>query len=415
MFFLMSVVTSVGLLLIVNWIARSNGRLGTAATISAFGGLFGFPCLMLPALLFSGFLMAVAGVVCKFLPAGPRKFRYCSIAAVVGSHLFLGVHSLLTIRDREHWREQYPTQSLEERLGYEGNPREPQAALGAAATGRLDTIGLRALPEVQGGDRLGAAATGRLDTIEGTLDSYEHQKRKYSLRWLHEDTVQDFIESPGFGVTRMMGPRKEDIEIVDAPPIPLPDPAHKTGESGPEDEELLPLESYSPGASEGLPREQELFSLHDGSVLDFVNPKGFGFVRDRAHVKGFQAHQFRALPELATPRETAQRWRVRRLELVSLLKQQEPAVYVSEHLPRMDELRGAPTRPLDAFEKRALAALRAGEDLKAESALDQIRMLGAVRAAHQCLECHRGERGKLLGAFSYRLQRLAPESPASGR
>src|SRR5207249_363954 len=146
---------------------------------------------------------------------------------------------------------------------------------------------------------------------------------------------------------------------------------------------------------------------------DFVNPKGFGYIQDRAHVKGFQAHQFRSVPELPAPKEATRRWRVRRLELVSLLKHNEPAVYVSEHLPRMDELRDARTRPLDAFEMRTLNALQAGDDLKAESAADQIRLLGAVRAARQCLECHRGERGKLLGAFSYRLQREPAQEEAA--
>jgi hypothetical protein len=30
-------------------------------------------------------------------------------------------------------------------------------------------------------------------------------------------------------------------------------------------------------------------------------------------------------------------------------------------------------------------------------------MLGSLRAAKQCLDCHNVQRGELLGAFSYRL------------
>src|SRR5207244_854013 len=98
-------------------------------------------------------------------------------------------------------------------------------------------------------------------------------------------------------------------------------------------------------------------------------------------------------------------WRVYRLELVSLLKFDEPGVYISEYLPRMDELKDAKTRPLDAFEKKSLEELQQGEDLRVSVAGDQMRMLGSVRALKQCLKCHHAERGELLGAFSYVLRR----------
>jgi hypothetical protein len=37
-------------------------------------------------------------------------------------------------------------------------------------------------------------------------------------------------------------------------------------------------------------------------------------------------------------------------------------------------------------------------------------MVGALRAARQCLECHEGRRGDLLGTFSYVLQRVPPRA-----
>jgi hypothetical protein len=70
----------------------------------------------------------------------------------------------------------------------------------------------------------------------------------------------------------------------------------------------------------------------------------------------------------------------------------------------MDELRNAPTRSLDSFESESLRALQAGEDLKVQHEKDAIRMLGSIRAAKQCLQCHEVERGDLLGAFSYKLR-----------
>ena len=76
--------------------------------------------------------------------------------------------------------------------------------------------------------------------------------------------------------------------------------------------------------------------------------------------------------------------------------------YRSDKLPRMDELKDAPTRPPDEFEAAALEKLRAGADLHVGD--DGTRFLGAVRSAKQCVECHGGERGALLGAFSYRLR-----------
>ena len=93
------------------------------------------------------------------------------------------------------------------------------------------------------------------------------------------------------------------------------------------------------------------------------------------------------------------------LDLVSVLKFEAPAVYLTESLPRMDELRDAPTRPLDAFEQEALAALRRGEDLMAQETSDRMRMLGSLRAAKQCVGCHNAEHGELLGAFTYKLTR----------
>jgi hypothetical protein len=130
---------------------------------------------------------------------------------------------------------------------------------------------------------------------------------------------------------------------------------------------------------------------------------GFGYVKDKQHVAGFQAHQFHELPTLEE-----KRWQLRHLELVSLLKFDEPAVYVTDHLPRMDDLRDAPTRPLNGFKRSHLHALQEGEDLAVDSDPDRIFMLGSIRASKQCLQCHTAERGHLLGAFSYQFRRVAP-------
>jgi hypothetical protein len=104
---------------------------------------------------------------------------------------------------------------------------------------------------------------------------------------------------------------------------------------------------------------------------------------------------------------------VRTLDLVGLLLHDEPRVYISEELPRMDKLRGAPTRPLDAFERQALRTIEDGDDLVAVRDGPVVRMLGAIRSTKQCLTCHGGERGDLLGAFSYTLGHNESRAAAS--
>ena len=71
----------------------------------------------------------------------------------------------------------------------------------------------------------------------------------------------------------------------------------------------------------------------------------------------------------------------------------------------MGQLRAAPTRPLDKFESLGLFTVQQGDDLFISRDGEGVRMLGAIRSTKQCVACHGGERGDLLGAFSYTLQR----------
>src|SRR5580704_13498469 len=144
------------------------------------------------------------------------------------------------------------------------------------------------------------------------------------------------------------------------------------------------------------PDQEALRSLHIDSFADFVNVLGFGYIQDQFHVAGFQSHQFRAMPQLKEKSTENDAWRVTNLQLLSLLRFKEPAAYISVHLPRMDELREAKTRPLDAFEKTALAALRRGEDIEIEPGDERIRMLGSIRALTKCTGCHNADEGDLL-------------------
>jgi len=154
-----------------------------------------------------------------------------------------------------------------------------------------------------------------------------------------------------------------------------------------------PTYAVSGGTSTRTADLGALGDLHASGVLDFVHPAGFGYVKDRQHVAGFRSHRFSQVP-------WTREWEVTRLELVSLLRHSEPAVYMSERLPQMDALAGVPLRPLDEPEAEGLTALREGQELWVKGD----RMLGAVRSVKQCVACHGGERGRLLGAFSYTIR-----------
>jgi hypothetical protein len=55
---------------------------------------------------------------------------------------------------------------------------------------------------------------------------------------------------------------------------------------------------------------------------------------------------------------------------------------------------------------------RRDDDVVVKKDGDNYGMLGSLRAAKQCLECHSVERGELLGAFSYLLRRETARSAA---
>jgi hypothetical protein len=78
---------------------------------------------------------------------------------------------------------------------------------------------------------------------------------------------------------------------------------------------------------------------------------------------------------------------------------------MTPNLPQMAEAQNAPKRPLDRFELEGLKALQEGEDLYYRGSDEKARMIGSIRAVEQCLKCHGGSRGDLLGAFSYGLRR----------
>jgi hypothetical protein len=289
----------------------------------------------------------------------------------------------------EEYRKLYPFQSLADRLDYETEPAKELKKSGDKP-------------------QLSADALNRLDQAEKVRGPFGQDMRRKTLEILHSEEAQKFIDRDGFGLSRMPTPSVHLLNLPQAETIPFAKPS-ETLNSDRETQQAL-----QHGKAEGvMPSLDVLSSFHLGGESNFANSRSFGFVKDREHVAGFQPHQFRYKPSLsdwmgppAKPEEKAkEQWLVTRLELVSLLKQKDAAVYVSKEMPRMDALKDNPTRTLSDFEKKGLQVLRGGEDIFTEATTNHIRMMGALRASKQCLECHQVRRGDLLGAFSYDMQR----------
>ena len=228
----------------------------------------------------------------------------------------------------------------------------------------------------------------RLLEIENLIDAHrDSSPQSWQFERLHGERVKDFAMTPGFGVGRMVRTpvMLQSIRRAARVPEPIPQP-------GTLRDEVEPTGDALPDAM-----LRDLLGFHATSIGSFVNFKGFGYLKSRSEVAGFTPHAFESEPKPAKP------YVLERLELVGLVCHPEPAVYVSEFLPRMTELDAVATRPADGFEATALKKLVAGEDLVAITTGPKVRLLGAVRNMSACVECHGGKRGDLLGAFSYRL------------
>lgn len=322
----------------------------------------------LPCLMMQGLLLSVLTAVDEFRLYGKRTYLILASVATVLPYAIVALvqwHSLYSLQ------QQFPYESVETWL-----PTKRYAGISGTKAPNEKSV---------------AILESQLDECIDNHRSWMGE-RKDNLETLHENAVAAFLESPGFGVVRMrrMAVSEAALQIgleeerTHPQPVPRGSEAMSPGDPG------LPIAGTA---------QPFLVDFHQNSVLDFVYPEGFGYFKDRNHVAGFRPHQFRNVPG------PAQSWRVETLELVGLVVHDEPAVYVSDLLPRMDVLRKAPVRPPNAFETLGLVDLAAGETLVVRMHGEKLRLLGAIRATKQCIACHDCERGDLLGAFSYVLRK----------
>lgn len=161
-------------------------------------------------------------------------------------------------------------------------------------------------------------------------------------------------------------------------------------------------------AREGPSRD--LLRMHDDFVLAFVDSAGFGRTRITPMMRAMQRYRMRGETEL---------WVVD-VSLIGIAKHDPPKVFSSafqgfQHVEAsMPPMPGPKGRPLRPEEQAALRALSAGERLVVRKEEDGLRVTGAIRAADECLGCHKKQRaGDMLGALVYTLRPLPPETPAA--
>jgi hypothetical protein len=251
--------------------------------------------------------------------------------------------------------------------------------------------------------------------------------RGISLAALHGEKVDEFVNRPGFGGGRMSPPPGPYYLRETPAETPVPFDNVATFESQESSGNEAPLIQSAAEAARRknpwrMPLTDEVSYLHFRASTDFASTPRYGFIKSLDQVAGFQSHAILQRPFAPLDAErvpfadrdrlrwvaAAPRWRIVRLELVSLLKHATPRVYLSKNMPRMQDLSSQETRAPNPFEEAALAKLIAGEHEEIASKPNRIEMLGALRAFKECKQCHDVPHGALLGAFSYELVRDPP-------
>ena len=239
---------------------------------------------------------------------------------------------------------------------------------------------------------LDAESNKRWENFDSDLAHFQDYRAEL-LKALHEKTRKFFVESPGEGSFRGIRilPAEDDI-LLDT----------GSGDVAPRQPGEPAVFPISPGETlNPIKPDKELHSHHDAGLFQFFFPFGLGYIKDRDQVAGFTAHGFRYPP---VPNLERSRWRVKHVQLVGILSQEQPVVYLTDRLPSMEQVRQGKTRSLDLFEDAGLSSLREGQDLYVIQKEDTIRMLAHLRATKTCQQCHDAQIGDLLGALSYVLR-----------
>ncbi len=338
--------------------------------------VFGLPGAILVS--YAGFFLALLLIALAALTVTIERRRLFIPLSLIATVVVFGICGWLAYRPVLEAQREHPYVSLEGRLP---TPNESKHCVAFPSKSTPQVIRLETTLDMEGAD-----------TREYYQDLTTSQQRTKFLKQLHEDTLSAFVNSPGFGVSRIPATfRGWSPSVREEQTLPQTNVRLSEGWSSTTLTPLSkPLSKY---------QQRQLTELHFQSLMDFINPIGFGYIKDRKHVAGFRPHQFHKSPQFDHI------WKLEMIELVGLVVHKKPVAYVTKNLPKMDELREAPTRPLDKFERLGLKELAKGKELFVRDTTNGRRVLGAIRDAKQCTACHGAKRGDMLGAFSYTLRK----------
>jgi len=400
-------------ILLAFWLALYRGR-GTEIVVTIGSALF----IVAAPVMYLLYLFTLVSLTVVWRMGKIRPWRFIPVAAtaMLLIQAYFAAPYVRRFHELEALRDNNPPVSLVDRLAHESRISQARSPMGAANAARAGDTS----------PQLAADVELELERVENRLERVEYAEHRHEgsletlshlsdLKNMHSRLALEFYLADGFGVirARIFDLNQEAFAVPDLPDLKLPPSAEPEFESSPDAKPQHAGDLAQARAPKVFaPDLRTLRETHEAGAVDFVNRAGFGFVVSPDRVFGFQSHGFRTRPQLTDADNGPSTWKITTLQLVSLLKHETPAAYLSDSLPRMDKLVDVPIRALDDYEVDALAKLRAGEQIVVEPGSEEIRMLGSLRAAKQCRQCHSVPRGDLLGAFTYRLRRSTGGSAA---
>ncbi len=315
-------------------------------------------------------------------PISWRALTGISMGCVVVSMLLLNMAKPPRLQRLLQARAAYPIVELSDRLQYETVREE---------------VADSALTEKEISEKVAI----RLSEKE-TAPIESRFSRLWALQKIHDQAYEEFVRSVGFGAVRMITVDRDRIDTPEIPTFGFEDDFDVESVVSADDTETMEWKSQLrvDDADHDDPN-----SYHFAGEADFLHPATIGFVQSPKKAAGFLPHAFHLPRGTLYDRDLGYKtWVLQDLELISLLRFEEPRAYVLNHLPRMDHLSSddIPTRALTQFELTSLQELKRDEDVVIKDSGDKLYMLGSLRAGKSCIDCHSVKRGDLLGAFTYK-------------